>query len=52
MLPSFDGPVSQRQTDQGKEVLAVGREEIRRLRRKKMTTEERQTIVLGWWDPW
>jgi hypothetical protein len=45
-------PLLYRQTDQGKEVLAVGSEEIRQLRRKKMPQAERETIILGHPDPW
>jgi hypothetical protein len=45
-------PILYRQTDQGKEVVAVGRDEIRRLLRKKMSPAERQTIVLGYPELW
>jgi hypothetical protein len=45
-------PVLYRQTDQGKEVLAVGMDEIGRLKRKRISAAERESMVLGWWDPW
>jgi hypothetical protein len=45
-------PVVYRQTSQGKEVLAVGHDEIRRLFRRKRSAAQREAMTLGWWDPW
>lgn len=45
-------PIAFRDTDQGKEVLAVGWQEIKRLKRKRLTDAERESIVIGWYDPW
>jgi hypothetical protein len=44
--------IAYRHTNQGKEVLAVGMEEIGRLMRKRMSAIERDAIVLGYCDPW
>jgi hypothetical protein len=44
--------IAYRHRDQGKEVLAVGMEEIGRLMRKRMAKAERDAIVLGCCDPW
>lgn len=41
-----------RETPQGREVLAVGWEEIGKLKRKRMKSAERQSIVLGYAEPW
>jgi hypothetical protein len=40
-----------KETDHGVEVLAVGSEEIRALFRR-LPPEERQTVILGFADPW
>jgi hypothetical protein len=44
--------IAYRDTEQGKEVLAVGMEEIGRLLRKRMPVAEREEIVLRHCDPW
>ena len=45
-------PVAFRRTDRGIEVLAVGMDAIGRLKGKRMTDAERESIITGWWDPW
>ncbi len=44
--------IAYRHTNQGKEVLAVGMDEIGQLMRKRMSAVERDAIVLGYCDPW
>jgi hypothetical protein len=44
--------IAYRHTDQGKEVLAVGMDEIGRLMGKRKSSAERDAIVLGYCDPW
>jgi hypothetical protein len=44
-------PLAYRETDQGKEVLAVGFKSIGRLLRR-LTPEEDQTVVSGFAEPW
>ena len=44
-------PLAYRQTDRGKEVLAVGFREMGRLF-KALTAEERETVVSGFAEPW
>jgi len=44
-------PIAYRETDQGKEVLAVGFKNMGRLLRK-LTPDEDQTVVSGFAEPW
>jgi len=44
-------PLAYRETDQGKEVLAVGLKDMRRLLRR-LTPEEDQAVVSGFAEPW
>jgi hypothetical protein len=44
-------PLAYRQTDQGKEILAVGLKAMSRLF-KAFTPEERETVVSGFAEPW
>ena len=44
-------PIAYRQTDQGKEILAVGEKDMGRLFRT-LTPEEDEVVTWGWADPW
>jgi hypothetical protein len=44
-------PLAYRQTDQGKEILAVGFKEMSRLF-KALAPKERETVVSGFAEPW
>ena len=44
--------IAYRNTPQGREVLAVGWDEIERLEKKRLSRKERQSIVLGFAEPW
>jgi hypothetical protein len=53
MMYYFGGhPVLYRQTDQGKEIVAAGTEEIGRVLRKRMSAAERETLMLGHAEVW
>jgi hypothetical protein len=44
-------PIAYRQTDQGKEILAVGYKDMGRLCRK-LTPQEDEAVASGYADPW
>jgi hypothetical protein len=44
--------IAYRNTPQGREILAVGWDEIDRLEKKRMSKMERRSIVLGFAEPW
>jgi len=44
--------IAYRHTDQGMEVVAVGMDEIGRLRRKRKFADEADRIILRYCDPW
>jgi hypothetical protein len=44
--------IAYRQTDKGMEVLAVGMDDIGRLRRKRTPASEKDRIILRYCDPW
>jgi hypothetical protein len=44
--------IAYRHTPKGEEVLAVGWDEIGRLERKRMSKAARESIVLGYVEPW
>jgi hypothetical protein len=47
-----DQYIAYRHTPQGKEVLAVGSDEIDQLNRRRMSRAERERMVLGYAEPW
>ncbi len=44
-------PITYRQTDQGKEILAVGYKDMGRICRN-LTPEENEAVASGYADPW
>src|SRR5262249_26299113 len=45
-------PIADRDTPQGREVLAVGWDELNELEKKRRSGKERRRFVIGFADPW